>query len=217
MADLGNALKTIGEFSMWPNPRQRISDIERKLENKDITQLKSLLNDEDIGDRTIRAALEVKQLAGQINVFIHAVGILISLPHILKPDERILYLSLGAGNTGRKFDLETNKRVAEFTFIQWRGGSESIRQNGVFVDLFNLVECETIKKRCLYVVDKKYPIQFFNKRRKIRSVLSKNLAISERFFDKYGDKYQVVAQYYNDVKHLVEIIDLKDVVPVFSG
>lgn len=43
------------------------------------------------------------------------------LPHILEPDERVESVSLGAGNTGRDFDLETNVRVAEFKFIHWRG------------------------------------------------------------------------------------------------
>jgi len=58
------------------------------------------------------AAGLIKQLAGQINVVIHALGILLCLPHILRPGEVIEYVSLGAGNTGRAFDLETNLRVA---------------------------------------------------------------------------------------------------------
>ena len=53
----------------------------------------------------------MKRLAGQINVTIHALGILMCLPHILEPDERVESVSLGAGNTGRDFDLETNVRV----------------------------------------------------------------------------------------------------------
>jgi hypothetical protein len=32
---------------------------------------------------------------------------------------------IGAGYTGREFDLETNYRVAEFKFIHWRGGPEA--------------------------------------------------------------------------------------------
>src|SRR5262245_43033610 len=72
-------------------------------------------------DDVLIAAGEVKRLAGQINVVIHAAGILMCLPRILEPDETVEYVSLGAGNTGRPFDLETNKRVAEFKFIRWRG------------------------------------------------------------------------------------------------
>jgi len=37
----------------------------------------------------LQAALEVKRMAGQINVIVHAVGILVSLPYVLEPGERI--------------------------------------------------------------------------------------------------------------------------------
>jgi hypothetical protein len=77
----------------------------------------------------LAVAAELKRIASQINVTIHALGNLMCLPHILEPGERVEYVSLGAGNTGRRFDLETNRRVAEFKFIKWRGGAESIRQN----------------------------------------------------------------------------------------
>lgn len=73
------------------------------------------------------AAALIKHLAGQINVVIHALGILLCLPHILRPGEVIDYVSLGAGNTGRAFDLETNHRIAEFKFIRWQVWQESIR------------------------------------------------------------------------------------------
>jgi len=79
----------------------------------------------------LRAAFALKQLAGQINVIIHASGILAALPSILEDSEVIESLSLGAGNTGRDFDLETDRRVAEFKFINWKGGPESIRQNSL--------------------------------------------------------------------------------------
>jgi hypothetical protein len=69
------------------------------------------------------------------------------LPHILEDGERIEYLSLGAGNIGRAFDFETNYRVAEFKFIRWRGGAESIRQNSIFKDYFLLAEGETDKRK----------------------------------------------------------------------
>jgi hypothetical protein len=88
----------------------------------------------------LTAATDVKRLVGQINVMIHALGILLCLPHVLEGDENVQYLSLGAGNTGCPFDLETDRRVAEFKFINWRGGPESIRQNSVFKDLFMMAE-----------------------------------------------------------------------------
>jgi hypothetical protein len=41
----------------------------------------------------LAAAAEMKRLAGQINVAIHALGILLCLPHILEDGERVEYLS----------------------------------------------------------------------------------------------------------------------------
>jgi hypothetical protein len=43
--------------------------------------------------------LLVKDMAGQIDVTLHAVGILLSLRHILDSGERVESLSLGAGST----------------------------------------------------------------------------------------------------------------------
>jgi hypothetical protein len=82
-----------------------------------------------------------------VNVAIHALGILLALPEILEVlevGEVVEELSLGAGNTGRAFDLVTNVRVAEFKFIKWRGGAEAIRQNGLFVDVFHLACSEVV-------------------------------------------------------------------------
>ena len=78
----------------------------------------------------------------------------------MKPGEIIESVSLGAGNTGRQFDLETNLRIAEYKFIDWRGDSESIRQNGVFKDFFSMAEYETSKTKHLYVVGITHPIRF---------------------------------------------------------
>ena len=191
--NLSDAMKIVEGFSSGRSLSARISRLESNLAMKDLNALDSLLVQEGVTDSIIHAAMKIKRVAGQINVIIHAAGILISLPYILEPDEKIQSLSLGAGNTGREFDLETNKRVAEFKFITWRGGSESIRQNTVFIDLFCLAECETTRRRCLYVVGKEQPIRFLNNRRAIRSVLSKNQAVSQQFYEKYGDKHSVVS------------------------
>jgi hypothetical protein len=132
-------------------------------------------------------------MAGQINVVVHTLGILASLPHILRPGEVIESLSLGAGNTGRRHDLETDLRVAEFKFISWRGGAEAIRQNTLFVDLFNLANSPTSKPREMYVVGKEQPLKFLNNNRSIRSVLSKHSSTQVRFDQQHAsDQFTTV-------------------------
>jgi hypothetical protein len=117
----------------------------------------------------LAAAGLVKQLVGQINVVIHALGILLCLPHILRTNEIVEYVSLGAGNTGRAFDLETNLRIAEFKFIHWRGGSESIRQNSLFKDFFYVAEDDTHKEKFLYVLGTAHGEKFLNGGRDCRA------------------------------------------------
>ena len=111
---------------------QTIYQIEKSLKGASADSYTSVLATSGAKAEVLGAAGLIKQLAGQINVVIHTLGILLCLPHILRPGEIIDYVSLGAGNTGRAFDLETNLRVAEFKFIRWQGGPESIRQNSLF-------------------------------------------------------------------------------------
>lgn len=154
------------------------------------------------------AAAEMKRLAGQINVVVHALGILLCLPHVLKEGEHVEYLSLGAGNTGREFDLETNYRVAEFKFINWHGGPESIRQNQIFKDFFLLAESETTKHKVLYVIGKHYPLKFFNGGRALASVLSKDEKVRALFNARFGNRFTKVLDYYQAYHDRVTIEDV---------
>jgi hypothetical protein len=164
-------------------------------------------------ESTLASAGQLKRLVGQLNVVIHAVGILLCLPKLLDPREIVQSVSLGAGNTGRLFDLETDRRVAEFKFITWQGGSETIRQNSLFKDFYLLAEHETHKNRHLYVLDTHHPLKFLNGGRALRSVLSKNVGLLEQFQSKYGNQYGTVREYYGPRQSLVNIEDVSPLVP----
>lgn len=163
--------------------------------------------------QTLSAAAALKRIAGQVNVAIYALGILLCLPHILEPGELIEYVSLGAGNTGRDFDLETNFRVAEFKFIRWRGGPESIRQNSIFKDFFLLAENESAKRKYLYVLDTRFPLKFLNAGRALSSVLSKDERVRDQFHAKFGDQFQKVREYYLAHGNKVTVADVSAWVP----
>lgn len=125
-------------------------------------------------------------------------------------------MSLGAGNTGREHDLVTDRRIAEFKFIEWRGGAESIRQNSLFVDLFNLASAPSTKRCCMYVVGREHPDRFLRNRRALSSVLSRNAAAAARFKAAYGERFETVAYYADYIKDRVQIVDLREVVPAFA-
>jgi len=164
-------------------------------------------------ENAILQAARIKKLAGQINVTIHALGILRCLPFILEDGEVIEYVSLGAGNTGRKFDLETNKRIAEFKFIHWKGGPESIRQNSIFKDFFELSVAKTEKHKLLYLLGTEQALKFFAGGRSLISVLSKNEATRLKFRELYGDTYDTVREYYETHSDSVKILDVSEWLP----
>ena len=156
----------------------------------------------------LAAAAELKRLAGQVNVTIHALGILLCLRHILEPGERVESLSLGAGSTGKPFDLETSRRVAEFKFIRWRGGPESIRQNETFKDFYLLAAHPTSKRKHLFLLGTEHALRFFRGRRNLTSVLSKNEEVRRRFFGQFGERYRTVGDYFTAHESAVEIGDV---------
>lgn len=195
----------------------RLSELEYLFQGLTGQDATSLCDEHGLNSQLLDAAYQIKALAGQIHVVIHAAGILTSLPTILEEGEEVESLSLGAGNTGRQFDLETNLRVAEFKFIHWKGGPESIRQNSLFKDFFELAEADTNKRKYLYVLGLTQPLKFFHGRRSLSSVMSRNAALAQSFFTKYDDSFSVVSDYFETKKNEVAIVDLTPMVPALAG
>jgi hypothetical protein len=194
----------------------RIARLESLLAGKEKTTMSALYSTHRISSTLLESALALKLAASQINEVVHAVGILLSLPYILNDGEKVQMLSLAAGNTGKPFDLETDSRVAEFKFIDWKGGPESIRQNQLFKDFYLLAEFPTSKKRYLYVVGDEYPIRFLNGGRALQSVMSRNMRLFSDFKQKYGTRYSTVREYYRHRQGDVILADLAKCVPHFG-
>nr|WP_298795436.1 hypothetical protein [uncultured Acetobacter sp.] len=206
-ASLADIHELVARFT-GPSMTQTLSRIEGMAQGTTAQSSANFLENAGIDRDTLSAAAEMKRLAGQINVTIHALGILLCLPHILETGEKVEYVSLGAGNTGRKFDLETNLRVAEFKFITWRGGAESIRQNGVFKDYFLLAEDPTKKKKHLYLLETKHALKFLQSNRSLSSILSRNNKLHTMFFKRFGETFRTVGEYYAAHSHTVKIDDV---------
>ena len=196
---------------------RRVAQLESAVSRRERDEILQVLNAHHVDEATLDAALTIKSLAGEVNVVIHTLGILASLPHILEPGERIDYVSLGAGNTGRPFDLETDRRVAEFKFITWRGGAEAIRQNQLFKDFYLLAESNTPKRKELYVTGAHHPLRFLSGGRALSSVLSRNSKLAGDFRARYGDRFGTVREYFAYRESVVAIRDLGDLLPAMFG
>ena len=215
MISILDAAKAIQVFEKDSLTR-KISTIEAQLVRANTDILQSVYPSMGVTTNLLESAITFKRTASQINVLIHAIGILLSLPKILGNDEVVEYLSLGAGNTGRPFDLETNHRIAEFKFINWQGGAESIRQNSLFKDFYLLAEYKTHKQKYLYVLEIKHPIKFLTGGRSLESVLSRNNKLWSEYQLKYGDRFKKVCEYFEYRRSMVQLVDIIDIVPQFS-
>ena len=206
--NINEAIKTIERFK-GSDFKDSIATIEADIVGFDRSGLDRYCDERHIDDDLLNSAFEVKRASSQIDVTIHATGILHSLKYILERGETIESLSLGAGNTGKRFDLETNLRVAEFKFIHWKGGSEATRQDSLFKDFFELAEYETEKRKCLYVMGTDLPLRFLSGGRALSSVLSRD---PKKFLltiaDNYGPDITKVRDYYYLKKDEVEIHDI---------
>jgi hypothetical protein len=216
MGTLDEAFEHVRHFK-GTSLRERIRTLESQLRGAQQVAVQRLVKSESIELALFRSALLLKRSTGQINEVVHSVGILMSLPRILDSSEGIEYLSLAAGNTGRPFDLETDRRIAEFKFIDWKGGSESIRQNSLFKDFFQLVEYPTDKDKYLYVLGLDHPMHFFNGGRACHSVMSKESKVWRKFSEKYGSTCGTVREFYELKKSCVRMLDLTAVVPELTG
>jgi hypothetical protein len=168
-----------------------------------------------IDDDVLRAALVLKQLAGEVNVLIHALGILLTLHHILEPGELVLSASLGAGTGGRPYDLETDRRIAEFKFTNWRG-NDSVRQRELFADFVNLAEASDERRRQLFVTGAAMPRKFLaGSKRSLASVCARRRDVLDRITAAHGETFGTVSDYTLACEDRVEIIDLADLLPAY--
>ncbi len=208
MTELTEALSRVSKF-VDDDLTERIYGLERNLEGIDKNTATELCKSNNINLGLFYAADFIKNQVSQINTIVHAVGVLALLPYVLEEGERIESLSLGAGNTNKQFDLQTNLKVAEFEFSEWKG-NDSARQTSLFEDYYNLAGFETKKKRYLYVDGKELQLKFLNGGRRIYSVLNRKNKI-EDFQKKAGSNFNVVSDYYKYHKNKVKIVDIAEI------
>ena len=194
-----------------------VGRFEGKLCGADIARVIAENSSGGISRELLMAAADVKQASAQIDVVIHAAGILFALPYILQPGEIVENVSLGAGNAGSDFDLETDQRIAEFKFIHWQGGAEAMRKKTLFQDFYKLAREQTRKKKILYLLNTDIPRRFLAGNRQIRLVLDRNRRLADDFEKRYSSRYRTVGEYYQDHRNDVQLVNLVEVVPGFQA
>ena len=200
-----NEAERIAQFA-GKNLGAKIAKLEFDFTSLQGNQIAAQLTTSSIDGALFNAARAVKRAAAQIDVVLHALGILVKLPSILEEDEVVESLSLGAGNAkARRFDLETDRRVAEFTFIDWKG-NDNTRLQKIYKDFYRLAEFNTQKKKELWLNDDAYALKYLRSGSSVRSATHKHRDFWEDFQKSYPH-IGTVGEYYRirqgDVKFRV--------------
>jgi hypothetical protein len=194
VTQFASSAEQIAQFA-GKNLAARVAELEFHFTSLRGDQIAARLTSHSIHGGLLNAAREVKRASAQIDVVLHVLGILVLLPSILEPDEVVESLSLGAGNAeARRFDLETDRRLAEFTFIDWKG-NDNIRLQKVFKDFFRLAEFRTTKKKELWLNDDAFALKYFRSGASIRSATHKYRDVWESFQKAYPN-FKTVGEYY---------------------
>lgn len=162
----------------------------------------------------IENALIVRERIGVFDSVIHASVITQVIPLILDEGEHLTKRpSLGAGNDNdRLYDLETDRRLAEFKLSSWKG-SDGMRQRGLFADVVGLSLDTSDRRKQVFVVGD-LPVKFLTtSRRNAAKTLSK-AAMRLRIPDLL-DNTITVSQFTKASG--VEVIDLTTLLPGLRG
>lgn len=211
--EFAGALKVLTRFLAAAPLTSAIADLEYALDGRSQAELEDVLAARGLSPELLTAGLLVRRELGRINDLIHAAAIVLSLPHLLAPGETLRRPSLAAGNDpSRPFDVETDRRVAEFKFSRW-DGNDAMRKRHVFKDLVHLAAEESGRAAELYVLGAR-PIRFLRATRSpVSWALDRFPGTRVLFEQRFGRLDKPIPEFVSGDGARVEIIDLEQRLP----
>ncbi|MCZ7437721.1 hypothetical protein O7598_15040 [Micromonospora sp. WMMC241] len=214
-SDPAAAFATLLTFLGSSDLTARIADLETRLNGADRRAAVSLAEETAMGPELLSAALLVRRHAGRLSDVIHAAVIAQVLPQILEEGERVATRpSLAAGNDpSRPFDLETDRRVAEFKMSVWKG-ADAMRKRGAFADLVHLALDTSGRRAQLYVAGP--PAIHFLRSAKATAAWGLNRSsprLRQRFEERFGSLDVPIRDFTAGPAGHVELVDLTVLLP----
>lgn len=208
-------IRALLEFLSVRNLTASIADLEHELEAKTAAESVEIVSRAGLTPVLMRDAIIARSQLGRLSDLIHASAISLVLERVLEPDETIVVRpSLAAGNDpSRPFDLETDRRVAEFKLAMWKG-ADAMRKRQVLKDLVALSLDTTPRRKQLFVIGSS-PARFL---RSTRATCDWGLnrsspKLRQRFVEAFGPLDLPIPEFVRSHGSRVEIIDLTELAP----
>lgn len=207
--DLNAALRALWDFLDRGTLTPMIARLEHELDGSQAHELSEIYANNGITPAALESSLVARDRLGRINDIIHALAITIALPAMLEPGEILRRPSLAAGNDpSRPFDIETNRRIAEFKMSRW-DGHDAARMRQLVKDLVHLAADDSGRRAELYVLDER-PRQFLRTSgSKMAWALDRFPAGKAVFQNCFGDLDMTITDFCASSASHVAIIDLR--------
>lgn len=195
-----------------------VAQLEQALEGADRDTAAQIAIDGAIDEQLLKAAVMVRRELGRISDVIHASAIVALLPTLLGHGERIVGRpSLAAGNDpSRRYDLETDERVAEFKFSEWKG-ADAMRMRGTFKDLVHLAAHDDDRRPEMYVIGER-PLRWLRNSSSPASwALDRATSTRLLFEQQFGPLTTTVAEFTAGPGGRVKLVDLVDLLPALAA
>jgi hypothetical protein len=208
-AAVGALLRFIGEGALT----ETFAGLEHALEGRTSQEVEPLLEQAGISPELLHAAMLARTRFGRINDVIHATAIALTLPELLEPGEKLRRPSLAAGNDPtRRYDIETDRRVAEFKLARW-DGHDAMRKRQLFKDLVQLADAPPDLSAQLYVLGER-PLRFLRSTTSTASwALDRSPAARVLFERDFGDLGTPIPDFLQGHGARVKIVDLQVAFP----
>jgi hypothetical protein len=135
----------------------------------------------------------------------------------LEPDEVLRRPSLAAGNDpSRPYDVETDRRVAEFKLARWYG-HDAMRKRQVFKDLVHLAADTSGRRTELYVLGER-PLRFLRETGSSAAWgLDRFPATRQLFTTSFGSLDMPISDFTTGPASRVSLLNLEELLPALFG
>lgn len=214
MTSLDEEVATLLTFLSRSPLTTAVRDLEGVLDGGDGEAAARAVAAAGIDPLLLTAAIATRRQLGRLNDLIHAAAIGLVLPKLLEPGEVVQGRpSLAAGNdTSRPYDLQTNRRIAEFKLAYW-AGADAMRKRGVFKDLVHLAADESGRRAQLFVVGEE-PARFLRQSTSPASWgLDRATTTRALFQERFGPLTMSIRDFTAGPGSRVELVDLLSLLP----
>jgi hypothetical protein len=217
--EAGEAFATLVAFLRQAPFTASVDRLERDLVDTDSFTAPAVTSAAGLSEELLEAALIVRRDVGRVSDVIHATVIALALPKILEPGEVISNRpSLGPGNDKtRPFDLETDRRVAEFKVALWSGG-DMMRKRTLTSDLVHRALDQSGRRPELWVAGTE-PLRFLRTSTSpVGDLLSRaSRHLRTRYHDRYGEQDIPLRDFVTHHAAHIQHRDIADVLPAVAA